>query len=110
MPNASAFERLPCRPQARVTVFVEGDPVEMQAHDSAAAAVLAAGLLPSRTTPAGDSPRAPYCLMGACFECLVEIDGTPNQQGCMIAVRDGMRIRRQQGARDMHGEGPHGDA
>ncbi|ATJ84341.1 (2Fe-2S)-binding protein [Halomonas beimenensis] len=110
MPNASPFERLPNRSRAQVTVFVEDEPVEVCAHDSAAAAVLAAGLLPSRTTPADASPRAPYCLMGVCFECLIEIDGAPNQQGCMIPVRDGMRIRRQCGARDMHGEGAHDHA
>ncbi|MEQ6889717.1 (2Fe-2S)-binding protein [Halomonas sp. CS7] len=110
MPNASPFERLPCRPQATVTVFVEDTPIEVSQHDSAAAAVLAAGLLPSRTTPASEAPRAPYCLMGVCFECLIEIDGAPNQQGCMIPVREGMRIRRQCGARDMHGEDHHGVA
>lgn len=110
MPSASPFERLPCRSQATVTVFVEDAPVEVDRHDSAAAAVLAAGMLPSRTTPTSEAPRAPYCLMGVCFECLIEIDGAPNQQGCMIPVRDGMRIRRQCGARDMHGEDHHGDA
>jgi D-hydroxyproline dehydrogenase subunit gamma len=41
--------------------------------------------------------RAPLCMMGVCFECLIEIDGQANQQGCLIPVRDGMRIRRQNG-------------
>lgn len=101
MPNASPFNRLPSRDEALVTVYVENQPVQMRAHDSAAAAVLAAGLTPSRTTPANGSPRAPYCLMGVCFECLLEIDGIASQQGCMIAVREGMKIRRQLGARDI---------
>jgi predicted molibdopterin-dependent oxidoreductase YjgC len=34
-------------------------------------------------------------MMGICFECLVEIDGRPNQQACQIIVRDGMTIHRQ---------------
>jgi hypothetical protein len=29
------------------------------------------------------------------------IDGQPNQQGCMIPVRSGMTIERQQGAREV---------
>jgi hypothetical protein len=29
----------------------------------------------------------------------VVIDGQPNQQGCMIPAREGMKIERQQGAR-----------
>jgi predicted molibdopterin-dependent oxidoreductase YjgC len=40
-------------------------------------------------------------MMGACFECLVEIDGVPSRQSCMVTVRDGMRIRSQEGARDL---------
>jgi len=40
-------------------------------------------------------------MMGACFECLVEINGQPNVQACMVPVRDGMRIRTQHAARTM---------
>lgn len=101
MPNASTFERLPMRERTTVTVLVEGESISVAPHDTAAAAVLAAGLLPSRTTPASGSGRAPYCLMGVCFECLLEIDGIANQQGCMITVHEGMQIRRQQGARTL---------
>ena len=37
--------------------------------------------------------RAPYCMMGVCFDCLAEIDGVPNRQSCMVTVQPGMRIR-----------------
>jgi predicted molibdopterin-dependent oxidoreductase YjgC len=40
-------------------------------------------------------------MMGACFECLVEIDGVPSRQSCMVTVREGMRIHSQEGARDL---------
>ncbi|OPX55532.1 2Fe-2S iron-sulfur cluster binding domain-containing protein [Oceanospirillum multiglobuliferum] len=99
MTNVSNFKRLPSRHDASVTVFVEGQAVQVQAHDSAAAAILAAGLGHSRTTPITGSGRAPYCMMGVCFECLVEIDGQANTQGCMTLVREGMQIKRQQQAR-----------
>ena len=36
--------------------------------------------------------------MGACFECLVEIDGQPNRQACMTRVAPGMQIATQRGA------------
>jgi hypothetical protein len=42
-------------------------------------------------------------MMGACFECLVQIDGVPSRQSCMVTVRDGMRIRSQEGARSAAG-------
>jgi predicted molibdopterin-dependent oxidoreductase YjgC len=82
-----------------VSVEVEGRAVLVPAGASAAAAVLLAGLRNIRETPASGAPRAPYCLMGVCFECLAEIDGVPNRQSCMVTVRPGMRIRRQRRAR-----------
>jgi len=72
--------------------------VAVPAGASAAAAVLAAGF-DSIGETVGGSARAPYCMVGVCFDCLAEIDGMPNRQSCMIAVQDGMRIRRQIGAR-----------
>ena len=36
-------------------------------------------------TPVTGAPRAPYCLMGVCFDCLVTIDGVGNRQGCLVA-------------------------
>lgn len=39
--------------------------------------------------------RAPYCLMGVCFECLVEIDGLKNRQACLEPVYEGMSVKRQ---------------
>ena len=38
-------------------------------------------------------------MMGVCFDCLVEIDGEPNRQACLVQVREGMTVRRQRGAR-----------
>ena len=62
-----------------------------------AAAVLAGNLRYTRTTPVSGSPRAPLCMMGVCFECLMEIDGVPNRQACQVEVAPGMTVRRQQG-------------
>jgi len=82
-----------------VTVYVDGTPVQANAIESAAAAVLRSGLTPTRTTPASGEPRAPYCMMGVCFECLMSIDGIPSRQACLVPVREGMRIDRQFGPR-----------
>jgi predicted molibdopterin-dependent oxidoreductase YjgC len=89
------------RPDATpaVAVTVEGRTVLVPAGASAAAAVLLAGLSSIRDTAIGGGGRAPYCMMGVCFDCLAEIDGVPNRQSCMVAVRPGMRIRRQRGRR-----------
>jgi predicted molibdopterin-dependent oxidoreductase YjgC len=86
-------------PAATIAVEVEGRTVRMPAGASAAAAILAAGWRSLRETPVSGAARGPYCMIGACFDCLAEIDGVPNRQSCMVAVRPGMQIRRQRGAR-----------
>jgi len=82
-----------------LTVFFEGQPVRARPHDSVAAALLAGGIRAIRATALSGQPRGPYCMMGACFECLAQVDGAPNVQTCLTPVRDGMRIARQYGAR-----------
>ena len=47
------------------------------------------------------APRAPYCMMGVCFDCLMTIDGVASRQACLVPVREGMRIERQRGARTL---------
>lgn len=92
------FNRLPSPGRTRRLSFLfEGEPVEAREGDTIATALLAAGAGATRTSAVSGSDRAAYCLMGVCFECLVEVDGVPNRQGCLVAVVDGMRVRRQHG-------------
>ena len=81
-----------------VTLTFDNESLSVPAGLSVAAALLLKGAGPFRTTPVSQSPRAPYCMMGVCFECLVEVDGKPSRQACLTTVCDGMVIRRQQGA------------
>lgn len=67
--------------------------------DTLAAVLLAAGVNSNRIHPVTGEPRAPYCMMGVCFECLVEIDGIPNRQACQVRLRNGMRATTQHGVR-----------
>ena len=83
-----------------VTIFIEGRPFVARHTDSVAAAMFAAGFEHCRTTPVSGAPRAPYCMMGVCFDCLVTIDGTGNRQACLVRVREGMRIEIQRGKRE----------
>jgi len=95
------FKRLHDIDEDRVTITIEDQQLEVSTGDTVAAAMLTAGIEYARTTPISGAHRAPYCLMGACFECLVEIDGVPNQQACQTQVREGMTVKLQQGARDI---------
>lgn len=93
------FKRLATTEGPFVCIEVDGRPVTAREGESVAAALLVAGCVPMRHTPLTGAPRAPVCMMGACFECLVEIDDQPNVQACMVPVRQGMRIRTQHAAR-----------
>lgn len=84
-----------------ITFFVDGQAYRTRAGSSVAVALLEAGLTTFRRTSVSDAPRGPYCLMGACFECLVEVDGHQNVQACCTEVRNGMRVRLQTGPRRM---------
>jgi len=81
-----------------VVIDFQGRAVAARPGDTVAAALLAAGIADFRATPVSGAARGPHCMMGVCFDCLVEIDGEPNQQACMTVVRDGMRVARQVGA------------
>ncbi len=83
----------------KIDVTVDGRPVGCRAGDTVAAALLAAGIDRCRTTPVSSAPRAPYCLMGVCFDCLVTIDGVGSRQACLVPVREGMAIETQSGRR-----------
>lgn len=82
-----------------VEFYFEDHLIHAQAGDSVAAALLAAGITAFRQPQDSDELRGPYCMIGNCFECRVEIDGEPDRQACRERAREGMRVRLQRGAR-----------
>ena len=79
----------------QVSVELDGVEVSVPAGVSVAAALLCIDSMPLRRTPISGAARAPFCMMGICFECLLEVDGVSNQRACQLPVRAGMRLRRQ---------------
>jgi len=69
----------------------DGQTVSAQRDMSVAAALLCAGITALRNTPVSGSARGPYCMMGACFDCLVSIDGV-TVQACQVPVTDGLVV------------------
>lgn len=94
MNPASPFLELEDGP--RVSVTFDGAPMDLPEGANLAAALLAAGVPVFRHTPVSGAPRAPFCMMGACFDCLVEIEGVV-RQACMVEVTAGMDIRKPHG-------------
>jgi len=99
MPTEPLFRSISAAAEPFVDVEFDGRTLAVPEHCSVAAALLAAGVSRFRSTPVSGAPRAPYCLMGVCFECLLEIDGVANRQACLVPVQPRMKIRSQEGAR-----------
>lgn len=79
--------------QETVTVRLDGKPMTLPVGMNVAAALLGIGEKISRISPTSHKPCSPHCLMGVCFECMMEIDGV-QRQACITEVRDGMIINR----------------
>jgi len=78
-----------------VTIILDGSPHKVPADISVAAAVLSTGKTHMWISPVTGDPRAPFCMMGVCYECLMEIDGQKDRQSCQTIVQEGMKINRQ---------------
>jgi len=83
------------------TITWDGREIPARAGESLAVALLAAGITAFRETPVTGAARGPLCLMGACFDCLVVLDGQENVQACLVPVRPGMAAAPQRGARGL---------
>ncbi len=77
-----------------VEILLDGQNTIVPAKVSVAAALLAIGKITARTSPTAKEPRSPHCLMGICFECLMEINGV-QRQACMTEVEENMVINRR---------------
>lgn len=84
----------PAAPRVRVTL--DGAPLDLPDGANLAAALLGAGVTAFRATPVSGAPRGPFCMMGACFDCLIEVDGV-TRQACMMQVRAGLALSRPGG-------------
>lgn len=80
----------------------DGEPVDFVPGQTLGAALTAAGRLSWRTTRFEGSPRGLFCGIGVCFDCLVTVDGHPNQRACLVVAQDGMHVTTQLGSGHDH--------
>lgn len=86
-----------------VTFTFNGQSVEALPGETIAAALAASGINALRRTdgasgPDGNEWRGLYCGMGACFDCVVTIDGRAGQRACLARVNGGEAVRSRQPA------------
>ncbi len=78
----------------KVTVQINGKPLEVAGGTSVAAALLLAGQ-PSRISVTGE-PRTALCGMGICFECRAIVNGLQHQRTCQLVCEDDMTVETNQ--------------
>ncbi len=76
---------------AAIGIRFDGRDIPALAGETVAAALSAAGIVAFRQTASG-APRGLHCGMGACFDCVVSIDGRIGQRACLAKVADGMQV------------------
>jgi hypothetical protein len=75
----------------------DGRPIAFRAGQSVGAALTGAGIRSWRSTRLAGRPRGLFCGIGVCFDCLVVVDGRPNERACLRAAEPGMDVRTQRG-------------
>ncbi len=75
-----------------ITLYVNGKPCVAYEGETVHAALLASGRRIMRKATNSNQLKGVFCGMGVCYECLVTINGVPNQRACMTRVADRMEI------------------
>ncbi len=76
-----------------VAFTFDGRPMTAEAGQTVGAALLAAGVRSWRRTRSGGRPRGLFCGIGACFDCLVDVNGDRALRACLVTVRAGDEVR-----------------
>jgi hypothetical protein len=61
------------------------------------AALISSGIYCWRTTRRRARPRGIFCGIGVCYDCLITIEGLPNQRACLVPARSHMSVTSQAG-------------
>lgn len=84
-----------CRPtDSTVEILFNGQPLRALQGETLSAALHAHGIQAFRSTRS-NQPRGLYCGMGACFDCLVTVDGRQGVRACLEKVHDGQVVRSE---------------
>lgn len=92
------FQRIGETARPKVTIVVDGEGVTAYEGDTLLTALLTSGRV-VRSSEFGDGPRAGFCLMGACQDCWVALEGGGRVCACTTFVSEGLSVLRAGPAR-----------
>ncbi|WP_374224377.1 (2Fe-2S)-binding protein [Streptomyces sp. ISL-94] len=84
-------------PESAYPIAFDGRELPAQEGQSIAAVLWSAGILAWRTTRESAAPRGAFCGIGSCYDCLVTVNGRPNQRACLVPARPGDTVTTQEG-------------
>jgi len=79
-------------PRREIEFFLNGRPCRAREGETLAAALWALGVRRFGLSRKKGEPRGPFCFIGRCHDCEVNVDGRPRVKACMTEVRPGMRV------------------
>jgi D-hydroxyproline dehydrogenase subunit gamma len=82
------------RLETPLRITVDGEPFEGVQGQTIAGVLMAAGRLWWRRGPSG-APRGVFCGIGACFDCVLTVNGVPDVRACRRRAVDGDTITTQ---------------
>jgi aerobic-type carbon monoxide dehydrogenase small subunit (CoxS/CutS family) len=77
-----------------IEITVDGEALSGLEGQTVAGVLLATGRTSWRTTRSG-APRGVFCGIGACFDCVLTVNGVPDVRACRRRAVDGDEIRTQ---------------
>ncbi|RUV13340.1 MULTISPECIES: (2Fe-2S)-binding protein [unclassified Mesorhizobium] len=77
-----------------VDITIDGQIISAREGEPLAAVFLRLGDVHTRTSFQSGQHRAPFCMMGVCYECLVHVENVGTTRSCQQAVASGMKVER----------------
>lgn len=87
------LQRLAETNRPAVSFTLDGRPAAALVGDSLLTAILTQDSY-LRMSEFGDGSRAGFCLMGACQDCWVNLEGGGRVRACTTPIAEGMRVSR----------------
>ncbi len=76
---------------------LDGSPIPFRDGQTVGGALVGHGITSWRSTRHTGRPRGLFCGIGVCFDCLVVIDGVPNQRACLVLATEQLAVSTQEG-------------
>ncbi|MEP7100712.1 MAG: (2Fe-2S)-binding protein [Burkholderiales bacterium] len=93
---SALLHRIAQAPRVDVSFVLDGQGCTAQQGDTVLTAILTQATR-LRASEFGGTPRAGFCLMGACQDCWVTTEDGQRLRACSTLIDDGMRLRTKVG-------------